>query len=271
MKNLIVNIYKTLFFFDFSIVVAFMVAEKRVGAPKLVIPLREGIFLLTLLVFTFVFSKFIERGKLKIFNFKNITRHYSLGLLSAIIPLAFTTAIVFIFRGVAFSGVNKVEDILYWLLATFFNVAAYELLLRGYLFRLYRRYYSFPIVAAIITALFISLNIGIFKGGFIYAANMLLFNFLLCLLAEYTRSVLAPLTAHFVYNALSGYMLGSLTIADGSPVFLKTAFMGKLTGGGLGLEGSIIMLIALVLVCGYFILKIYPKLPKQIKSKIKRA
>ena len=89
---------------------------------------------------------------------------------------------LFIIRTLRFSGINRPGNTLIWLAAIFMNTLATELLLRGYLFRLYRKYYGFAPVAVIITFLFLSMNPGIFKGGVIYAANMLLGNFVLCLL-----------------------------------------------------------------------------------------
>ena len=138
------------------------------------------------------------------------------------------------------------------------NVLATELLLRGYLFRLYRRYYGFAAVAVVITLLYISLNPGIFKHGIIYPANMLLNNFILCLLAEYSYSLLAPVTAHFAYNAVSSLVLGSLSLYAEKPYLLKFTFSGNkiLSGGSVRLEGSIIMLIAQLAICVYFIVKL---------------
>lgn len=257
-KNLIVNIYKTLFFFDLSIVLVYYLPDIKTENSALLNLWREGIFLIVMIVFTVFFIRAVERKRLKVFNFKNKMRHYSIGLLSGVIPLGITVSVLFAFKMLKLSGTNKISHIALWLLAILFNAVATELLLRGYLFRLYRKFYNLPVVVAVITLLFISLNIYIFSDGIIYAVNMLLMNIMLCLLAEYSYSLLAPITAHFFYNALSSFLFGSYSISEEYPVLLKAAFSGNkyLSGGDMKLEGSIIMLIANLALCAFFIIKL---------------
>ena len=258
MKNLIVNIYKTLFFFDLSIVIAYYLPTIRAKNAAMQSLWREGIFLAVMIVFTFIFKRVVERNRLKIFNTSNKLRHYSIGLITGLVPSAFTVLVLMLIRKMKFSGINRPGHTLIWLAAIFLNVLATELLLRGYLFRLYRRYYGFAAVAVVIMLLYISLNPGIFKHGIIYPANMLLNNFILFLLAEYSYSLLAPVTAHFAYNAVSSLVLGSLSLYAEKPYLLKFTFSGNkiLSGGSVRLEGSIIMLIAQLAICAYFIVKL---------------
>ena len=258
MKNLIINIYKTLFFFDLSIVIAYYLPSVKAKNAAVSNLWREGVFFTVMLIFTLLFKTAVEHNRLKIFNTANKFRHYSIGLITGIAPLALTVLPLFIIRTLRFSGINRPGNTLIWLAAIFMNTLATELLLRGYLFRLYRKYYGFAPVAVIITLLFLSMNPGIFKGGIIYAANMLLGNFVLCLLAEYTRSVLAPFTAHFVYNALSSLVFGSLSLFDEKPYLLKLTLSGSrlLSGGDMKFEGCIIMLICQSLLCVFFILRL---------------
>lgn len=258
MKNLIVNIYKTLFFFDLSIVLVYYLPDIKTENPALLNLWREGIFFSVMIIFTVFFIRAVERKRLRVFNFKNKMRHYSIGLLSGVFPLGVTVLVLFAFKCLKLSGTNKISHIVLWLLAILLNTAATELLLRGYLFRLYRKYYSLPVVAAVITLLFISLNIYIFSDGIIYAANMLLMNIMLCLLAEYSYSLLAPAAAHFFYNAVSAFVFGSYSISEEYPVLLKTAFGGNkyLSGGDMKLEGSIIMLVSNLALCAFFIIKL---------------
>lgn len=257
-KNLIVNIYKTLFFFDFAIVVAYYLPDIKTDNTALLTLWREGVFFGVALIFTLVFMKLVERNGLRVFNFKNKLRHYSLGLIAAIIPLGATFLSLWAFKMLRFNGANKINDIALWIASLLLNAAANELLLRGYLFKLYRKYYSLPVVTAVITVLFISLNINIFSGGIIYAANMLLTNILLCLLAEYSYSLLAPVTAHFFYNVIIGFVLGSLTVSKDYPVLINTLLSGNkyITGGDNKIEGSIILLAANLALCTYFIIKL---------------
>ena len=139
MKNLIVNIYKTLFFFDLAIVVAYYIPDIKTENSALLTLWREGIYLAVTLVFTIFFIKAVEKNKLRVFNFKNKLRHYSLGLMTAIIPLAVTVVPLWFFKSLRPNGANKLSGMLFWLIALLLEAAANELLLRGYLFRLYRK------------------------------------------------------------------------------------------------------------------------------------
>ncbi len=269
MKNLIVNIYKTLFFFDFALIVISLIPNIKTKNPALLKLWQEGIFLIVLLVFTAIFYYFVERKKLKIFNFKKAFTNYSLGLITAIIPISFTVLVMWVFKFLSFNGINKISNIIYWLLAILINSIANELLLRGYLFKLYRKFYNLPIVIGIITFLFISLNIDIFSKGIIYSANMLIMNILLCLLIEYTNSIITPIITRFIYNCLSCFILGSMSSIGEYPALLKTVFSGNklFSGGNLKIEGSILILIALIALCVYLLFEL--KKQNKIKFSLK--
>lgn len=258
MKNLIVNIYKTLFFFDLAIVVAYYIPDIKTENAALLTLWHEGVFFAVTLAFTLFFIRAVEKNKLRVFNFKNKLRHYSLGLITAAIPLGITVLILWLFKSLRFNGAEKISGIVFWLIAILFEAAANELLLRGYLFRLYRKYYSLSVVTAVITLLFISLNINVFSHGVIYAINMLLTNIILCLLAEYTYSLLAPITARFFYNVVSGFLLGSLTVSAEYHALINTLWSGNkyLTGGDMKLEGSVILLATNIALCAFFILRL---------------
>lgn len=269
MKNLIVNIYKTLFFFDLAIVIAYYIPNIKTENQALLDLWREGIFLAVMIIFTALFLKFAEHGTLKVFNTKNKLRHYSIGLLTAIIPLGITVAALWLLKMLTFSGTSKAEHIILRLLSLLFNIVATELLLRGYLFRLYRKYYSIPVTTAVITALFISLNLYMLSDGVIYTVNMLIMNITLCLVAEYTRSVLAPVTAHFIYNAVSSLVFGSFEASETFLPLLNVSFSGNkyLSGGDMKLEGSVIMLCVNIAMCIYFAVRLYKRSGYRIRNK----
>lgn len=258
MKNLIVNIYKTLFFFDLAIVIAYYIPDLKTENPALLTLWREGVFFAVALAFTLFFIRAVEKNKLQVFNFKNKLRHYSLGLITAVIPLGITVLILWLLKSLKLNGAEKTGGIAFWLIALLFEAAANELLLRGYLFKLYRKYYSLPVVTAVVTLLFISLNISVFSHGVIYAVNMILTNVILCLLAEYSYSILAPITARFFYNVVSGFLLGSLTVSAEYPALINTLWSGNkyLSGGDMKLEGSVILLAANIALCAFFILRL---------------
>lgn len=257
-KNLIVNIYKTLFFFDLSIVIVYYLPDIKTKNAALLNLWRDGMFFAVMLIFTLFFKTAVERNRLKIFNPKNKLRHYSIGLITGLVPVAITLLLLMLIRKVKFSGINHPGHTLLWLAAIFFNVFATELLLRGYLFRLYRKYYGFTVTAVIITLLFISMNPGILKHGVIYPVNMLLNNLIFCLIAEYSYSLLAPVVAHFAYNAVSSLVAGSMSLYAENPFLLKLTFSGNkyISGGAMKLEGSAVMLVCQLAVCAFFILRL---------------
>ena len=258
MKNLIVNIYKTLFFFDLAIVIAYYIPDLKTENPALLTLWREGVFFAVTLAFTLFFIRAVEKNTLRVFNLKNKLRHYSLGLITAVIPLGITVLILWLLKSLKLNGAEKTGGIAFWLIALLFEAAANELLLRGYLFKLYRKYYSLPVVTAVVTLLFISLNISVFSHGVIYAVNMILTNVILCLLAEYSYSILAPITARFFYNVVSGFLLGSLTVSAEYPALINTLWSGNkyLSGGDMKLEGRVILLAANIALCAFFILRL---------------
>ena len=90
MKNLIVNIYKTLFFFDLAIIAAYVFPKIKTKNAALLNLWSEGTFLAVMIVFTAFFYLAVERKRLKIFNKRNILSHYGTGLISVILPLAVT-------------------------------------------------------------------------------------------------------------------------------------------------------------------------------------
>lgn len=261
MKNLIINIYKTLFFFDLAIVVAYLLPDIKTGNAALLNLWREGISLAVMLIFTVFFARVVEQRRLRVCNFKNKLRHYCIGMLVGVIPIAVTVLPLWLFQSFRISGTNKPAGIVLWLASLLCNAAANELLLRGYLYRLYRKYYSLPVVTVVISLLFISLNINIFSHGAVYAVNMLLMNAVLCLVAEYSYSLLAPITAHFIYNVISGLLLGSFSVSPDYPAVFITEFSGKplLSGGEMKLEGSIIMLAANLALFAFFAVRLYKR------------
>ena len=90
MKNLIINIYKTLFFFDLSIVIAYYLPSVKTKNAAVSNLWREGVFFTVMLIFTLLFKTAVEHNRLKIFNTANKFRHYSIGLITGITPLVLT-------------------------------------------------------------------------------------------------------------------------------------------------------------------------------------
>ncbi len=257
LKNAILNLFKTLFFFDTAVVAVFFLPYKEKSNAASTALSRETVFLGVVAVLTLFFWLLIERRKVRIFCFKQIFRHYSVGLLCGIIPIAATVAFLWVTRHLHFGGRTDTSHILIWLAALFVNTLATELLFRGYLFRLYRTHYAFPIAALLVSALFFSMNYPILSVGKTYVLNLLLLNIILCFLADETGSFLAPLVGHFVYRLISTLALGSLPVAGAYPQLFYTSVSGssRFTGGEKGLEGSLVLLICQLGLIAWFTYK----------------
>lgn len=271
MKNLIVNIFKTLFFFDLSIILLNVLPQHKTGRAEVINLRNEGAVCLLLLVLTFIFHKIVEKKK---FPFKKgicNLKFLPLGILAgAVIPLVFTV-VMRITKGYNFDGFNKIPKLWMWILAVFLSALWNELLLRGYLFRLYKKHYGFLMSTVITTALFISMNHEILKFSKKNLAIIILFNILLCFLLEITNSVIFTVFARFTYTFISGMMFGSAYLLTGYPRLAKYTFSGKdkLTGGKYLLEGSTITLIALIVIVSIIFIFKYKAWQYLSKKKIK--
>jgi len=249
MKNLIVNIFKTLFFFDLSIILLAALPEHKTGGAAVINLWNEGTACVLLLILTLIFHKFAEKKKFPIKKGISNLKYLPLGILSgAVIPVTYTL-VLRITKGYNFDGFNKVPKLWMWILAIFLSALWNELLLRGYLFRLYKKHYGFFASTVITTALFITMNHEILKFSKKNLAIIILFNILLCFLLEITDSVIFTVFARFSYTFISGMMFGSAYLFTEYPMFAKYNFKGKngLTGGKYLLEGSNITLIVLII------------------------
>lgn len=244
MKNLIVNIFKTLFFFDLSIIVIYSLPEIAVKSASYSALIREALALAVIIAFTVFYYLAVEKRKTGItFNgriFKPLLIGFTLGALPL---LAFTFALKLL-KMLDFTVADRPEKFYIWIAAIFCNALAAELLLRGYLFRLYRKHYGFMGATVITVLLFLSLNTEIFSASKLYIANMVLFNLLLCFLLELTGTVATTVFVRFFYTCISCCMLGGLSPSGEYPTLLKLEYTGKaiITGGANGPEGSAVIL-----------------------------
>lgn len=248
MKNLIVNIFKTLFFFDLGIILLNVLPELKTRGVEVSNLWKECTACVLLLLLTLIFHRIVEKNKFPIKKGICNLKYLPLGVLAgAVIPVVFTV-VMRITKGYNFDGFNKVPKLWMWILAIFLSALWNELLLRGYLFRLYKKHYGFLMSTIITTALFISANHEILKFPKKNLAIIILFNVLLCFLLEITNSVVFTVFARFSYTFISGMLFGSHYLLTDYPRLAKYSFSGKtkFTGGEYLLEGSRITLIVLI-------------------------
>jgi len=264
MKNLIVNIFKTLFFFDLALIIIAVIPDFKTENAAFLTLWREGMALLVVSVISiFYYTKF-EKEKIPK-NFKKANKKNKvkskrkpkgrikfsvLGLLCGIaIPLLFTVAMR-ILKGYNFVCFNKIPQIWIWIIAIFFNSLAGELLIRGHLFRLYKKHYGFIFATIFTTLLFLSMHLEILDVNKSYATTIILLNVLLCFLLEITKSIYFTIFARFSYCIISGFIFGGELFVEKYPVLANYVFKGKtaLTGGEYMVEGSNLTLIFLSIV-----------------------
>lgn len=266
MKNLIVNIFKTLLFFDVAVIATTYLPNIQKDNPALTKLINEAIFLGLILVFTLIFVLFVEKRKLgppiTRKRFKSFILGFSAG---AVVPVVYMALLV-ILKHFHYNGFIKTSDYHYWILALLCNAIATELFFRGYLFSLYKKYYSFTLTTIFTTALYLSFNFKIFSEDRVYMANIILFNVLLCFLLEYSGSVITTITARFVYTLISTFLLGSLPLTGGYPVLLNYTFDQKefFVGAEYPLENSKLMLCILGFLTLLFAIEKYHPI-KQLK------
>ncbi len=271
MKNLIVNIFKTLFFFDLSLIVISLLPDLKTENPALALLWKEGMGLAVVFAFTLFFLLVVEKRKLKLYSkkgkFKSIMGGIALGIM---FPVAIG-GVMWLLKLIKISGVNKTEQIYFYIAAVLLNAIAGELLIRGYLFRLYNKHYGLIIATIISTALFICMNSQILKYCKMYIAGIILMNIFLCLITDKAKGPI-NIAARFIYTLLSGFGLGGKLFTEEYPLFLKASFQGKklLSGGEYGIEGSIITVIIFAVINIYILNKKYNLAQYLKKENLKR-
>lgn len=261
MKNLIVNIFKTLFFFDLALILIAVIPDYKTENLGYLTLWREGIAFLVVGILSVIFYKKVEKEpippkikKIKKDKTKKVKnkkkgkfKFILLGLFTgALIPALYVGA-MWILKGYNFVCFNKIPQIWVWIIAIFLNAAAGELLIRGYLFRLYKKFYGFIIATVVTTALFVSMHSEILDMNRTYFWIIILLNLLLCFLLEYTKTIYFTVFARFTYTFISGFMFGGNVFVQKYPTFANFVFKGKpkFTGGDLMVEGSMLTLILL--------------------------
>ncbi len=266
MKNLIVNIFKTLLFFDLGVVIISLLPVIKNSNPALSRLIYEALVLAVTVIFTVVFTSFIEKKRVKLPVGKKKVRLFFIGLISgAVFPVTCIT-VAAVTKNFAFAGFNKVSHAYFWILALLFYAISSELLLRGYLFTLYKKYYGFTFATVITCCFYITLNLNLLAKNKRLAVTVILLNLLLCFLLEYTKSVIPTITAHFVYILLSTFSLGSFPLSGDYPTLLKYTLTPKkyLLTAEYPLEGSILLLSLTALIALILVIKKYKPI-KQLK------
>lgn len=271
MKNLLVNIFKTLFFFDLALIVINLIPDLKTENPAKLILWREGMAFAVIWVLTLFFLLFVEKRKLKLYSKKGKFKSVMMGLLLGAVVPTLIAAAMWIFKALKLSGFNKISDIYFYIGAILLNAAAGELLIRGYLFKIYTKHQGFLFATVFSTALFLSMNTEIFKLNKIYIANIILLNILLCCLTDKAKGPI-NIAARFSYMLVSGFALGGKLFEEAYPIIGKATFSGKqlISGDEFQLEGSIFTLVITSLLILFLLNQKYNLLKYLSKENLKR-
>lgn len=166
-------------------------------------------------------------------------------------------AVLFLTKTMNIQDQNNIDYIWLWIVASLLNVVMQELLVRGYLYQLWKQNYNVIVATVLTTILFAAMHGGAFEAGIIPVLNVVSMSVFVTLLLEYTGTIVAPIIAHFIWNTIGAIIFGGVSLASDYPHLLNSTFQGNsfISGGSFKIEGSIIVLVVnLLLITTLFIL-----------------
>lgn len=253
MKKLIGIILKTIFFLIVWIILLIPNPQFNNDAyQRLWLEFQP---LVAIIIPTILFVLIAERNKIKVPIKQGFFKNSIIGIALGVLWLGSVITFLLLTNTMNIQGQNNINLIWIWILAVLLNAATQELLVRGYLYQLWKQKYN--VVAAIVltTAIFTIMHAGAFEAGIIPVLNVISMSVFITLLLEYTGTLIAPIVAHFVWNAIGAIILGGVSLAPDYPNLFNSTFQGNslLSGGIYKIEGSIIVLIVnLILIVGLF-------------------
>lgn len=248
MKKLITTVIKTMIFFIGWVLMAGLLPIPDSSNDAIWRLWAEVLPFLYLVGFTIIFW-LIDKKRVRLNLISSPFKNSILGLGSGIAWLGITTVILLISGTMKVVGMNTVPMIWLWIISVFINSIMQELLVRGYLYQMIKSKYNIIAATIVTTALFTLMHGGAFEAGIIPVMNVLTMSILMTVVLEYTRSLIAPIFMHFIWNSIGAVILGGVSLAEDYPNLLITEFTGNplLSGGAPKMEGSIIVLIVNVI------------------------
>jgi membrane protease YdiL (CAAX protease family) len=262
MVKLLITIGKTVGFFTLWGIAMMGFAFQSIREPAFI---REnGAFLrlwwellpfLGIALATFIFIVIIEKNSVKVSILTDFGKNSLYGLVLGIVWLGFVILILFLTGHYRPGNINYVPYFNIWLISVFINVVMQEYLVRGYLFSLFNKEYNLIIAIAVTTVLFTLMHGGAFESGIIAVLNVVTMSVFVSLLLVFTRSLLAPIIAHFIWNSIGCLVLGVVSLADDYPNLISPIMTGNniITGRNTKIEGSIIVLIVNIFLIAFLL------------------
>lgn len=210
-----------------------------------------GVFLAT-----FVFMVIIEKKSVKVPILTNFGQNIVYGFVLGIVWLGSVILILFLTGHYRLGSINYVPYFGIWLISVFINTVMQEYFIRGYLFSLFNKEYGLIIAITVTTVLFTAMHGGAFESGIIAVINVITMSVFVSLLLVFTKSLLAPIIVHFIWNSIGCFVLGIVSLADDYPNLFNPVLTGNniITGGNTKIEGSIIVLFVNIFLISFLLL-----------------
>jgi membrane protease YdiL (CAAX protease family) len=251
MKRILVTLAKSIGFYLFWIASISLMAIPAFSEPSFLKGhdsfLRlwwELIPLIGILAATVFFVLVVEKNRIKVPLKDNILKNIGIGLFFGVVWIGATISIISVSGILHIESRNEVSYLPVWFVAVLINAIMQEFLVRGYLFSLLKE--KFNSIAAIIitTVLFTAMHGGVFEAGIIPVLNVITMSIFVSVLLLYTRTLIAPIIAHFIWNGVGSLVFGVVSLADDYPNIYNTGLSGDtlFSGGVYKIEGSIIVL-----------------------------
>jgi uncharacterized protein len=202
--------------------------------------LAELMPLLAILITNMVIYRFTVNGKLDIYKFKvsQLISAFLIGLIwvgTAIFGQVSTNSLYQV------QAEYKIEPatLAIFAFALLLNTIFQELLLRGYLFKIFEDNLNSTKAIVLTSLLFLGFHPGAIQAGIIPAINVFGAGVILAILFYKTRSIWVPVIVHYVWNSIM--LLVGLTKIPNYPSFnLLTLYGSNLFAGGEnGIEATI--------------------------------
>jgi len=269
MKKFLLTVLKTIVFIvGWAVSIAF-IPDIPTNNPAVLRLWWEFTPLALVVVFTGFFVLIVEKRKVHIPIFANGMRNALIGILTGVVWLGNAVAVLMAIGVLRFETGNSIAYLWVWILASFLNVMMQELLIRGYLFQLYKKNYHTSVAVIATTLLFTAMHGGAFEAGILPVSNVITMSLFMSVLLEYTETLMAPVMAHFIWNTAGAVILGGVSLAEDYPSLLSfiTAGNALLSGGSYKLEGSIVVFLVNVLLTIIF-LRLLKKKADAVRSVI---
>lgn len=255
MKAIIRDVCKLVLFFALWIVLI-LVFNFDLNDPVLWRFVAELVPALAILGLTYLFVRF-DPSKIHIPVFHQTGRALSAGAILGLIWFFVPLGILILIQAIALQGINEVDCLWLWILSAILNVIMQNVLIWGYGYQLLKTNYSRRVAISCSLLLFVLLHGGAIEAGLVPTFNVLTMGLFMVLLYEYYQSILAPITAHAFWNVWGGVIFGCVSLASDYPSLIQsemnTNMNPLMSGGELGLEGSLIVFILHIILIFYYL------------------